>query len=77
MLETWASNFQSVTGKRRTEWSRLRYVSPGIRWAFNFKSGLQIVPGLGVPVGIASSAGDRGIFLYLSFEHPFSKLAER
>ena len=25
------------------------YVSPGIRWAYNFKSGLQIVPGDWVP----------------------------
>jgi len=28
-------------------------------------------------VGIGPSAGERGIFLYLSFEHPFSKTAER
>jgi hypothetical protein len=73
MLETWASNFQAVTGERRTTWSKVRYLSPGVRWALNFKSGLQIVPGVGIPVGIAGSSGEQGVFLYLSFEHPFRK----
>jgi hypothetical protein len=70
MLETAANRYQIVTGPGRTEWSRTSYVSPGVRWAFNFKSGLQIVPGVGVPVGVGPSAGERGVFLYLSFEHP-------
>jgi len=39
-------------------------VNPGIRWAHNFGSGLQIVPGLAFPDG-------RAAFLYLSFEHRF------
>jgi len=43
-------------------------VSPGIRWAHDFPSGLQIVPGLAFPI---ANGGDRGVFLYLSFEHPF------
>jgi hypothetical protein len=46
-------------------------VSPGIRWAYNFTSGLQIVPGLAVPMPVGPHHGDRGVFLYLSFEHPF------
>ena len=52
---------------------RLRYMSPGVRWAFNFKSGLQIVPGVAMPIGIGPSAGEKGLFLYLSFEHPFGR----
>jgi hypothetical protein len=48
-------------------------INPGFRYAFNFKSGLQIVPGLALPVGIGSSKGATGLFAYLSFEHPFWK----
>lgn len=39
-------------------------VNPGIRWAHNFASGLQIVPGVAFPDA-------RRAFFYLSFEHPF------
>lgn len=46
-------------------------VSPGVRWSHNFANGLQIVPGIAVPLGVGPSAGDRGVFLYLSFEHAF------
>jgi hypothetical protein len=77
MLETTGSNFQSVVGAGKTSWSKVRYVAPGFRWALNFANGLQIVPGLAVPFGIGPSAGERGVFLYLSFEHPFLKSADR
>lgn len=50
------------------------FINPGIRYAINFKSGLQIVPGLAVPVGLGSSHGEYGIFGYLSFEHPLKIL---
>ena len=39
-------------------------VSPGIRWAHNLASGLQIVPGLAFP-------GGKSALFYLSFEHRF------
>jgi len=45
-------------------------VNPGVRFAKNYKSGLQVVPGLSFPIGIGSSHGEYGIFAYLSFEHP-------
>lgn len=77
MLETIANTFQSVVASGKTEWSRSKYISPGVRWAYNFRSGLQIVPGVAMPIGIGATAGEHGIFLYLSFEHPFSKSAER
>jgi hypothetical protein len=77
LLETSANTFQSVVGKGQTEWSKVWYMSPGVRWAFNFPSGLQIVPGMAVPIGIGPSAGERGVFLYLSFEHPFLNLPGR
>jgi len=48
-------------------------LNPGIRYAFNFKSGLQIVPGLSIPINISQGFEFNDIFLYLSFEHPLWK----
>jgi hypothetical protein len=53
--------------------TRAAVISPGVRGALNFESGLQIVPGIAFPIGIGPSAGERGVFFYLSFEHPFQK----
>jgi len=44
-------------------------LSPGVRFAFNLRSGSQIVLGLGLPIGLTRTAPDLGVFLYLSFEH--------
>ncbi|MCC7332827.1 MAG: hypothetical protein IT232_09485 [Flavobacteriales bacterium] len=49
------------------------FINPGIRFAINHKSGLQIVPGISVPIGVGPSNGELGIFTYLSFEHVFLK----
>jgi hypothetical protein len=46
-------------------------ILPGLRGALNLSHDLQIVPGIGVPIGIGPSRGERDLFLYLSFEHPF------
>ena len=46
-------------------------VLPGIRGAINLPRDLQIVPGIGVPIGVGPSHGERDVFVYLSFEHPF------
>lgn len=45
--------------------------NPGVRGAFNLESGLQIVPGMSVPIGLGPSRGERALFVYLSLEHPF------
>lgn len=74
MLETVFSSSEDVVAPDKTEWSRSLLLNPGFRWAYNFKNGLQIVPGIAVPIGIGPSAGEKGLFLYLSFEHPFRKL---
>ena len=50
------------------------FINPGLRYAIDVESGLQIVPGLSFPIGIGPSEGDFGVFLYLSFEHPLFKL---
>jgi hypothetical protein len=74
MLEgVWLRN-ESVVGDDRVEREDQFIVSPGIRWAYNFDSGLQIVPGIAMPLGVGASSGDRSIFLYLSFEHPFRSI---
>jgi hypothetical protein len=44
---------------------------PGLRAAIDRPGGMQIVPGIGVPIGIGPSRGERDLFLYLSVEHPF------
>ena len=48
----------------------LSFISPGIRWSHDLKSGLQIVPGIAAPIGVGESSGSYSIFVYLSFEHP-------
>lgn len=63
----WNSNEAVIGTKRKqTEYSFL--INPGIRWAWNLKSGMQIVPGIAAPIGVGPSRGERGVFLYLSFE---------
>ena len=57
-----------LSGHRRswatdhTDWTNSLFLSPGIRWSYNFKNGLQIVPGIGVPLGVGPSAGERALF---------------
>jgi len=52
-------------------------LSPGIRGAIDFASGLQVVPGVAFPIGVGASRGERSIFLYLSLEHPFKTYGAR
>lgn len=70
MLEAAWSSDEEISGPGRTSRASSFFVSPGLRAAFNFRSGLQIVPGLAIPVGLGGSSGESGVFLYLSFEHP-------
>jgi hypothetical protein len=71
MLETVWTSGEDVVAPGKTVRSDDLFLSPGIRWAYNFKSGLQIVPGIAVPVGVGPSTGEKGIIGYLSFEYPF------
>jgi hypothetical protein len=74
LVETSWVGSENVVGRGRTQRVHDLLISPGVRWAYNFKSGLQIVPGIAVPVGVGPSAGEKSLFLYLSFEHPFRSL---
>ena len=71
MLESMYSAYDCVTGRHTTDREQTFLISPGVRWAHNFKNGLQIVPGVAIPIGVGPSEGDHGLFVYLSFEHPF------
>jgi hypothetical protein len=61
-----SDTFEDGTKEHRTE----AIISPGLRWAINLNS-LQIVPGIALPVTVADGRAKSGVFLYLSFEHPF------
>ncbi|MBZ5505407.1 MAG: transporter [Acidobacteriia bacterium] len=73
-METIFNRGESVIGPKQTQWESQVFVNPGIRWAYNFSSGLQIVPGISMPVGVGLTSGEKGVFFYLSFEHPYRKI---
>jgi hypothetical protein len=64
---------EAVGEAGRVERENWFLINPGMRFAIDCDGGLQIVPGLSFPLGIGPSAGEYGVFLYLSFEHPFLK----
>jgi hypothetical protein len=70
MVELAWTRAEVVDGPDATLHEDSLYLSPGVRFARDFASGLQIVPGVAVPIGIGPSRGDTGVLLYLSFEHP-------
>ena len=72
MVEMVYSRYRIVSAPDRTSGRASAYVSPGVRWAWNLRGGLQVVPGVAFPIGIGPSRGDRQVLLYLSFEHPFA-----
>jgi hypothetical protein len=74
MLESIFVANEDVVGPNRVRRTHDVFISPGIRWAYNFNNGLQIVPGVGAPQGVGSSSGQHGVIFYLSFEHPFRKI---
>ena len=69
LVETMWSSSPQVVAPGRTVPQYNLFISPGIRWAYNFSNGLQIVPGIGVPLGAGPSTGQAGVIFYLSFEH--------
>ncbi len=73
MLESVWGVAREVTGPGQTARSTEFLVAPGVRTAINLRSGLQIVPGLAFPIGVGASRGERAVFAYLSFEHPFAR----
>lgn len=71
MVESTMQTWEEVVGPDRATRRESFYVSPAIRYAINFKSGLQIVPGIAIPFEFGPDRGEPVILAYLSFEHPF------
>ncbi|HSE42762.1 MAG TPA: transporter [Acidobacteriota bacterium] len=72
LFEVVLESLEPVIAPNRTERTNEVFISPGVRWAHNFKNGLQIVPGIAFPIR-TQSENDNSVFLYLSFEHPLWK----
>ena len=70
MLETMWNSSESVLFDGVKEREDAVFINPGVRYAFDFTSGLQIVPGISFPIGLGPASGEYGVFVYLSFEHP-------
>jgi hypothetical protein len=68
----WESG-DEVDGRGETSRSNRLLVAPGIRGTVNLGRGLQLVPGIMVPIGLGPSDGERAIYLFLSLEHPFQR----
>ena len=69
LFETVWSSSHIVSRPNGTDVQNTLWLNPGVRWAYNLKSGLQIVPGLAYTLGAGPSWGEKGVFVYLSFEH--------
>ncbi len=70
LVEAAGSTHETIQGDGFVKRENSFFINPGLRFALNFKSGLQIVPGIEAPIGIGPSSGEYGVFLYLSLEHP-------
>jgi hypothetical protein len=67
----WLSE-ESVVGEGQTLREETTLLNPGMRAAFDLGR-LQIVPGFAYTISLSPSSVEDGIFLYLSFEHPFKR----
>jgi len=65
LLEFAYNSTESVVGSGRKVREYELLLNPGVRFALDLPSGLQIVPGIAVPFGVGPSRGERGVFLYL------------
>lgn len=68
----WESG-QEVDGPGETSRSNDLLVAPGIRATVDLVPGMQLVPGILVPIGLGSRDGVRSVSLFLSVEHPFRR----
>jgi hypothetical protein len=73
LVEALWLNTRVVVGNGQTARERGGYLSPGMRMAFDLAGDLQIVPGLAYIFGLGPDLNEDAVFLYLSFEHPFSR----
>jgi hypothetical protein len=72
LIEALLLSEETVTGNGLTDRQETGLLSPGIRWAFDLKGDLQIVPGVAYTMGLGPD-DENALFLYLSLEHPFKR----
>lgn len=68
----WLSSEEVVgPGKqaRRSGW----LLNPGLRGAVSLPGGVQLVPGVAYAIALEPDAGEDGLLLYFSIEHPFRR----
>ncbi|HEU4681791.1 MAG TPA: hypothetical protein VFS51_08600 [Gemmatimonadales bacterium] len=73
LVETLWLSEQAVVGEGRTRREETTVLNPGIRAAFDLAGDLQIVPGIAYTIGLSPESAEDGVFVYLSFEHPFKR----
>lgn len=70
LLESIYTIKSSIDGNGEIRHDRAVVLSPAYRHAIDI-GGLEIVPGIGLPMTISGASTDVGLFFYLSFEHPY------
>jgi Putative MetA-pathway of phenol degradation len=73
VLEAIWLSAESVIGEGTSRREDTTLLNPGLRAAFDFAGGLQIVPGVAYTIGISPDEAQDGLFVYLSFEHAFKR----
>jgi Putative MetA-pathway of phenol degradation len=68
----WLSQ-ETPAGEGTTARENVTFLNPGIRAAFDFGKGMQIVPGLAYTIALSGDAAEDSILVYLSVEHPFKR----
>lgn len=70
MLEVAYFGSQEVDLGGSKSWKHEGVLSPAVRFAIDFDSGLQIVPGIAAPVRVSEDDTEYTVLGYLSLEHP-------
>jgi hypothetical protein len=73
LLESILDDSRTVVGDGQVVSETGWVISPGLRWAIDASSDLQIVPGIAYNIGLGEGPDTNALFLYLSFEHPFKR----
>jgi hypothetical protein len=73
LLESVLEDSRTVVGEGQVASETGWVISPGLRWAIDASSNLQIVPGIAYNISLGEGPETDALFLYLSFEHPFKR----
>jgi len=70
MFEALTATSRTFAAAGGTEFTAETILSPGLRYAIDIDD-VQIVPGIAFPFTMSNNGNYNGLFLYVSFEHPF------